>query len=212
MNADQIEKCTILIVDDNPENLDVLIQLLKKTGSDIRIALSGEEALDRIELIDPDIILLDIMMPGLDGFETCRRLKENETVKGIPVLFISALTEIANKIKGFRAGGSDYITKPFNEEEVLARLNAHLTIHKQQLELVAQKETLRELNAKKDRFFSIISHDLRGPFTGIMGSAELLRNSARSLSRDEIEVLAATSHNAFRNLYKLLDFNIILLF
>lgn len=118
----------VLIVDDQPANLKVLSEILKSMGYKIRPALSGKTALSAAEHDPPDLILLDIMMPEMDGFEVCRQLKEHATLRHIPVIFISALDDIHDKIKGFQAGGVDYITKPFQTEEVLARVSTHLRL------------------------------------------------------------------------------------
>ncbi len=119
---------SILIVDDTPENLTVLRQMLAENGYRVRPALSGETALSSIENDLPDLILLDIMMPGMGGYEVCERLKAGEKTRNIPVIFISALNELDDKVQAFSLGGSDYITKPFQAEEVLARVKTHLTL------------------------------------------------------------------------------------
>ncbi len=121
-------KNSILIVDDTPENLTVLRQILTENGYRVRPALSGETALTSIENDLPDLILLDIMMPDMNGYEICRRLKSDDRYSGIPIIFISALEEIDNKLKGFSLGGVDYITKPFHAEEVLVRVRTHLAL------------------------------------------------------------------------------------
>jgi DNA-binding response OmpR family regulator len=132
------EKATILIVEDNPLTLRVLIEHLKKLGLKTSVARSGEEALRQLGIAKPDLILLDILLPGIDGFETCRRLKSNVTTKDIPVIFMTALTETADKVKGFEVGGVDYITKPVDFKEVVARVNTRLTIQKLQRRLQAR--------------------------------------------------------------------------
>jgi DNA-binding response OmpR family regulator len=142
------QRSTILIVDDNLKNLKVLLDLLKDFDFDISVAKSGEEALRRVSRRTPDIILLDVMMPGLDGFETCRRLKANEATREIPVIFMTALTDVESKLKGFEIGGVDYITKPIEYQEAIARLNAHLTIRRLQRSM-AEKNA--ELQAKNEQ-------------------------------------------------------------
>jgi len=112
MNTEETTKVTILLVDDNIGNLNVLLDYLSDSDFETLIAPDGERALQQIEYVRPDLILLDVMMPGIDGFETCRRLKANETTKDIPVIFLTALSETVDKLKGFEAGGVDYITKP----------------------------------------------------------------------------------------------------
>lgn len=118
----------ILIVDDTPTNLDVISEALSDAGYTVAIATSGERALKQLERRSPDLILLDVMMPGIDGFETCVRLKANPKTCDIPVIFMTALSDADSKIKGFEVGAVDYITKPFQEREVLARVRTHLQL------------------------------------------------------------------------------------
>ncbi len=119
----------ILIVDDTPENLTVLRQILNEQGYRVRPALSGEIALKTIQADLPDLILLDIVMPGMDGYEVCAKLKADKATRDIPVIFISALKEIEDKMRAFSKGGVDYISKPFQAEEVLARVKTHITLY-----------------------------------------------------------------------------------
>lgn len=120
---------TILIVDDNSANLGVLSDALSQAGFEVRVAKSGKMALERVKYALPDLILLDVMMPEMDGFETCRRLQANPDTTHIPVIFMTALSDTANKVEGFQLGAVDYITKPFQQEEVLARVKLHLKLH-----------------------------------------------------------------------------------
>jgi len=126
------DKGTILIVDDVPTNLKVLFTYLGELGFNICVAENGEDALEQMPYAEPELILLDVMMPGIDGFETCRRLKANEETRDIPVIFMTALSETVDKVKGFKLGAVDYITKPIQSEEVLVRITAHLTLRRQQ--------------------------------------------------------------------------------
>jgi len=129
----------ILIVDDTPTNLQLLCALLSDAGFEVAIAETGEMALETLDMIDPQMVLLDVMMPGIDGFETCRRLKENSRTAHIPVIFMSALSEGLNKVKAFEVGAVDYITKPIDTSETLARVRHHL-------ELQAAQSALANLN------------------------------------------------------------------
>jgi sigma-B regulation protein RsbU (phosphoserine phosphatase) len=134
---------TILLVDDNPTNLQMLYQLLEKSiGGKLLVAKNGETALAIARKTRPDLILLDIMMPGIDGFEVCRRLKADPTTGPIPVIFLSALDETADKVKGLQLGAVDYVSKPFQAEEVVARVNTHLTIHRLNREIQKQRDQL----------------------------------------------------------------------
>jgi len=140
--ADQSEE-KILLVDDNPTNLQMLFQLLQKcVGSKLLVAKDGETALAIARKIRPDLILLDIMMPGIDGYEVCRRLKADPATSPMPVIFLSALDETADKVKGLQMGAVDYISKPFQAEEVIARVNTHLAIHRLNREVQEQRDRL----------------------------------------------------------------------
>ncbi len=123
------EKGSILVVDDNTDNLQLLNGILSKHHYKVRLAPNGKHALATIKKEAPDLVLLDVMMPGMDGFEVCRYLKEDEQTAKIPIVFISALNETIDKVKAFSIGGADYITKPFKVEEVLARIETHLALH-----------------------------------------------------------------------------------
>ncbi|MCL5005038.1 MAG: SpoIIE family protein phosphatase [Acidobacteria bacterium] len=136
----------VLLVDDTPANLQVLGGMLKEQGCIVRPVPSGKLAIRFAEADPPDIILLDIMMPEMDGYEVCRRLKQMERLKNIPVIFISALHETVDKVKAFSAGGVDYISKPFQFEEVEARVRTHLNIRRLQVQLENQNQQLSELN------------------------------------------------------------------
>jgi len=144
---------TILIVDDNPNNLQVLGDLLGHAGYKVRPALSGEIALRAVQLSPPDLILLDVRMPGLNGYETCQRLQADVRSREIPVIFISAMQAPEDKLAGFQAGGVDYVTKPFQAEEVLARVRAHIQLYRiqQQLESLVEART-RELAQSEARY------------------------------------------------------------
>jgi diguanylate cyclase (GGDEF)-like protein len=143
-------KGNILIVDDTPENLTVLRQMLTAHGYRVRPAINGETALKTIQTSLPDLILLDIMMDGLDGFEVCRRLKSDASARDIPVIFISALNDTIDKVKAFQIGGVDYITKPFQEGEVLARVETHMLLHHMHKQLKEQNVRLQhEITERK---------------------------------------------------------------
>jgi CheY-like chemotaxis protein len=140
---------SILLVDDRPGNLKVLLDLLKEQHFHVYIADSGERAVSTLENIEPDLILLDVMMPGMNGFETCRRIKSDERWAAIPVIFMTALDDVEDKLAGFDVGGVDYITKPFQRVEVLARINTHVALRKKDRErerLIAElKDALAEV-------------------------------------------------------------------
>lgn len=135
---------TILIVDDVPANLGVLLDFLGDAGYEVLVAESGLSALEQVSYARPDIILLDVLMPVLDGFETCRRLRADPQWSETPILFLSALSDAVDKVRGFEAGAVDFISKPLHPQEVLARVRAHLQIRALQLDLAAQNERLRD--------------------------------------------------------------------
>lgn len=135
MSAPSSKKPSILLVDDTPTNLEILVQVFDKQGYEVFVATDGESALEQVPSTKPDLILLDVMMPGLDGFETCQRLKANPSTADIPVIFMTALAETNDKVKGFQTGAVDYVTKPIQHEEVLARVNTHLNLRSLQQHL-----------------------------------------------------------------------------
>ncbi|WP_437545755.1 ATP-binding protein [Sorangium sp. So ce367] len=164
----------ILIVDDVPANLGVLVDSLECMGHRVLVAQGGEEALKRASLTRPDLILLDVLMPGIDGFETCRRLKAAESTRDIPVLFMTCLTDAADKLVGFRAGGVDYITRPFEIGEVMARITTHLSLRE------AHKE-LEEKNAELQRVHQELEQRVRERTAELASSNAALRESQHLL-------------------------------
>jgi DNA-binding response OmpR family regulator len=142
---------SILVVDDHPTNLGVLFDHLQLAGFKVLTAEDGETALKRVGHFKPDLILLDIMMPGIDGFETCRRFKADKDLQDIPIIFMTALTDAVDKVKGFAAGAVDYVTKPVDVSEVLARIQTHLTLRNLQQELQLANHQLTEQVQELDR-------------------------------------------------------------
>jgi diguanylate cyclase (GGDEF)-like protein/PAS domain S-box-containing protein len=148
-----IDGRTILIVDDIPANLAVAVDYLEANKFQVMVAQDGEEGIERAQLIHPDLILLDVMMPGIDGFETCRRLKMDVNTRDIPVIFMTALADTSNKVAGFAAGAVDYISKPFQVEELLARIKTHLALRAAQQQLATQNMQLRASGIRYRRLF-----------------------------------------------------------
>ena len=179
-----------MIVDDVAKNIQLVANFLKQSGYEINYALSGKAAIKHVRKDNFDLILLDIMMPEMDGFEVCEKLKDDEKTKDIPVIFLTAKTDIESVTKAFEIGGIDYITKPFNKSELLARVKTHL-------DLQLQKKNLSELNATKDKFFSIIAHDLRSPLNQLIGLSEILQNMIKSdQSEDAIRMVNIINESA----------------
>ena len=144
MSGEIPKKSSILLVDDTTANLEILVAFFTKQGFAVSVAVDGESALEQLKQDRPDLILLDVMMPGIDGFETCRRLKAQKETAEIPVIFMTALSETMDKVKGFSLGAVDYVTKPIQHEEVLARVNTHLTLRSLQRELQVMNEQLEQ--------------------------------------------------------------------
>jgi diguanylate cyclase (GGDEF)-like protein len=148
MKTNYIKNATVLVIDDNPTNLAVLCDYLNNMGAEVLVKKDGDSGIEIAIRKKPDIIILDILMPHIDGYETCRRLKLESTTRAIPVIFASALVETIDKLKGFEVGGVDYITKPFQIEEVLARIEVHLSIIRLQQQLQLANESLEIANQK----------------------------------------------------------------
>jgi len=177
---------TVLIVDDTPDNLGVLSEWLEESGVETMTALSGGRALELVKHAKPDLILLDVLMPNVDGFETCLQLKENPDTRNIPVIFITALMDTASKVKGFSTGAVDYVAKPVQREEVLARVHTHLTISRLQRQLAEQNTELQRRNATLNEFTRAAAHDLFPPLKVIMEAAKTLRVEFDSMNKKDI--------------------------
>ena len=159
------QKKHILIVDDNIKNLQVTAKTLKDEGYLISLAQDGKSALEQLQTQKPQLILLDIMMPEMDGYEVCKKIKEQEKLAEIPVIFLTAKNQTEDLVKGFELGGVDYITKPFNRDELLVRINNHLELYFAKKIIEEQKQELTETIKTRDQLYSVIAHDLKGPFS-----------------------------------------------
>ncbi len=167
-------KGNILVVDDTPANLRLLANMLTGQGYKVRSVVNGPMALMATRAAPPDLILLDINMPGMNGYEVCETLKGDEATREIPIIFISALDEIQDKVKAFTVGGVDYITKPFQFEEVLARVETHLALRNMRQQLRVANATLEKQVQELDAFAYTVAHDLKNPLAGVIGYAEFL--------------------------------------
>ncbi len=174
-NTAQNTENRILVVDDTPSNIQMLAAVLKDNGYHVSVATNGRQALEVIGRVRPILILLDVMMPEMDGFETCRHLKENPEWVDIPIIFLTARAETADIIKGFELGAVDYVAKPFNTHELLARVHTHLMIRRQQQELQDNYKKLSELERLRDNLVHMVVHDLRSPLLGLSGCLRLLQ-------------------------------------
>jgi two-component system, sensor histidine kinase and response regulator len=211
----------IVIVDDNPANLKLLEDMLLERGYEVRSFPIGRLALAAIMNNPPDLILLDINMPEMNGYEVCQRIRATQDLADIPIVFLSALNDIQDKVKGFQSGGVDYISKPFQLEEVHARVETHLKLHKLQQALKAQNEHLEEavaqrtrelveanrrlaiLDASKDDFLALISHEFRTPLHGLLGVAEIILD--RMPSADQNGQLREVFQRSRRRILSILE-------
>jgi signal transduction histidine kinase len=199
------KKPIILIVDDDSTNIDLLLNYFESYDLIVESAKDGKSGIQEASRLQPNLILLDVMMPGINGFETCRRLKANPKTKHIPVIFMTALKEKKVKLKGFEAGGVDYIAKPFYHEEVLARVNAQLSLQSLQQQLQEQNRQLRELNENKDRFLSIVANDLKKPFASIFVAAEQTKQHLQRQAYDDAQHTVENLQAAVENYNELLE-------
>ena len=195
MAEERINAC-LLVVDDTPENLDLVRQTLESVGCEVLVATSGERALEMIRRRVPELILLDVVLPGIDGFETCRRFKQETATQAVPVIFLTALDEIEHLATGFAAGGADYITKPFRKEEVLLRVEVHLERARLQRTLREKNRQLEEEVARRQQLSRQVSQlsEQEGERWGL---AEFIGES-RSVQNilEEIDLLAETHHTS----------------
>ncbi len=181
----------ILVIDDTYESRCLLANILAKERYVVTTESDGQCAFSRACAESPDLILLDIMMPELDGFEVCGQLKADPRTRDTPIIFISALDETFDKVHAFACGGVDYITKPLHSEDVLARVHTHLTIRRQQQQLADQNAILQTLITEKQEIFEIVSHDLRNPLQGIIGYNDLLQINPEKLTTYTGEIYKA---------------------
>lgn len=200
MNSITNKDNLVLIVDDNYKNIQLLGNVLRGENLDIAVATNGIHALQIVREVVPDLILLDIMMPEMDGYQVCKTLKDDPLTAEIPVIFLTAKTEAEDIIKGLSLGAVDYVAKPFNAQELLIRVKTHLALQN-------SKEELKKSNAEKDKFFSIIAHDLKNPFITMLGFSSMLVTDYYDFTDDErinylreMEGVAKKSYELLENL------------
>ncbi len=196
MKTNTPPKATLLLVDDIPANVSVLFDFLIEEGFRVLVSRDGKQAIQTANTILPNLILLDVMMPGIDGFEVCQQLKSQEETQDIPIIFMTALTDVVDKVRGFRLGAADYITKPIQQEEVLARIMTHLRLCNLQkelqesvFELQVQKSELEKRNQELDAFSRTVAHDLKNPLTGIIGLTDSVASSCSAIDGINPKVL-----------------------
>jgi len=212
------QKFDVLIVDDIPDNIQLLAGFLDRNSIETSYAHSGSQALSSIELKKPDLILLDIMMPDLSGFEVCKKLKMNKQTADIPVIFLTAKTDKDDIIEGLKLGAVDFITKPFNFEELISRIKTQLQLKhtkdliiKKSKLIEKQNEELYELNKTKDKLFSIIAHDLRNPFQVLIGLTQAIMDNFEFFDKptllEMLRQLYETSNQNYELLKNLLEWS-----
>jgi two-component system, sensor histidine kinase and response regulator len=187
----------ILVADDTPENLRLLMTILAGEGYQVRAVPGGQQALAAAERDPPDLVLLDVNMPDLDGYQVCERLKQRPELAEIPVLFLTAMSDVTNIVRGFDVGGVDYITKPFQLDELLARVRTHLALRSSQLELKESMDKLRTLERLRDDLVHMLVHDMRSPLMAILGHLAMLEEEAQAkLDPEALSDLSAAARAA----------------
>ena len=203
----------VLAVDDTAGNLRVLLESLSSAGHEVLVATNGQSAIDTAQYAQPDLILLDVIMPGMDGYEACAQLKRNTATAHIPVIFMTALTETDEKVRAFELGAVDYVTKPFEEAELLARVQTHLTVNRLRLDLEKRNKQLEDLHQLKNEFMGMAAHDIRNPLASVMACADLIESIAPSASPARVQMFAGQISGAARRINaiitNLLDVNAI---
>ncbi len=209
----QARKPKIFIVDDIMKNLQVIGGILMDESFDIAMATNGIQALNMVKNIMPDLILLDVMMPDMNGYQVCEKLKSDPDVAHIPVIFLTAKSDTEDIIQGFQIGGVDYITKPFKKEELLVRIKTHIDLKFAVDTIKNQNEQLTKLNNEKNEFLGIAAHDLKNPLSAIMGLSELLLRDDMEFSLEEMKEYTGDINTSaiqmFRLVTDLLDVNAI---
>jgi signal transduction histidine kinase len=200
---------SILVVDDTPANLQVLVGMLKEHGHRVRPVLEGRLALRAARAEVPDLVLLDINMPDMNGFEVCEQLKADPKLADTPVIFISGNTETVDKVRAFSVGGVDYVTKPFQMAEVEARVATHLELRRKRRELQESYESLRRLETLRDSLVHMVVHDLRSPLAAISASLEVIKWDAeeqhRAVLASDVEMALHATRTIIRLVNSVLD-------
>lgn len=195
----------ILIVDDIAENVKLIGKLLKVFDVRISVATNGEQAVEVAKQLLPDLILMDVNMPVMNGFEATKKLKEDPNTEKIPIIFLTALNDVNDVVQGFDEGGVDYVTKPFNAKVLLSRINTHLSIKFQREKLEKLNKELEASDIQKTKFLSIVSHDLRSPMTGLIGLSDVMIKDLEILSKDDLKDYLVALNESLKNQYKFLE-------
>ena len=196
---------SVLVVDDGIDNLRLLSDLLGAHGYEVRAVTTGRQALQAVEHDPPDLILLDINMPEMNGYEVCRRLKAKDRLKDVPVIFLTALTDTADKVRAFDAGGVDYVTKPFQFDEVLARVKTHVALSLAQSSLADSYTRLRALEQLRDDLVRMVVHDMGSPLQALLINLLLLRGAVSEDNRDVLQSASTVAEQLARMTSDLFD-------
>jgi len=165
---------TLMVVDDNPVNLQLLFESLGTAGYRILVCEDGETSVQQAKAAQPDLILMDVLLPGMNGYDSCRAIRSQDETSDIPIIFLTALTQTSDKLEGFEAGGVDYLTKPLQLREVLARVSTHLSLRSLRRKLEERNQELKRRDERRERLFSIIAHDLKSPMATFISATRLL--------------------------------------
>jgi two-component system, sensor histidine kinase and response regulator len=184
----------ILVIDDQASNIQVLSTMLGQQGFEITGATDGEDALRRVSARAPDLVLLDVLMPGIDGFEVCRRIREHPDSKHVPIIFLSSADDKDFIVRALGAGGVDYVTKPFHKAELVSRVRTHLA-------LKAARDSLRQLAEDKDELLGILAHDLKSHLGGMQMSAQVLHKRAVTLGEPRLELMSGNILHATNQMF-----------
>ncbi|MGJ8640650.1 MAG: hybrid sensor histidine kinase/response regulator [Opitutaceae bacterium] len=200
LTVPKLRNSKILIVDDEPRNLQLVGEILRRDGLKFIFATSGQDALQAVREELPAVILLDVMMPGMNGIEVCRRLKNDEATNKIPVIFLTAMSEGRDAVEGFAAGAVDYVRKPFISEELLARVHTHL-------ELAKTQAHMRDLYQQKVELITTLAHDVKNPMAGVVGLSSTLKNEIEdgSMDLDEVGLILELMQDTAEGMLELVD-------
>lgn len=203
MPTEHTETPRVLVVEDKKDNIDLISYFLKPQNYAIEIAMTGEQAIELIANAPPDIVLLDIMLPGMSGLEVCERIKKNPQTRFIPVIMITALRELKDKIASLEAGADDFISKPFENVELLTRVKSLLRIKKYQDELERKNEELKKMDLFKDELTHLIVHDMKNPIFVIQGNLQMMGMGLSKNESSELTKYIARIERSTQNLLKM---------
>lgn len=202
------DKYKVLVVDDSQLSIDLIIELLEDSGYEIHSAVNGKMALNRLKNEGFDLVLLDVMMPVMNGYEVCREIKNTPGISDIPVIFITAKNDNENIIKGFEAGAVDYVTKPFHTKELMMRVRTHIELVRSKRELEIARDMAEESSRTKSEFLANMSHEIRTPINGITGMIDLLKTTSLTTGQEEYaDIMLSSARTLLTLINDILDFS-----